>query len=184
MSLLGKSMTFHGKQPVGDTMARATNDVREMGLMFNPGVNLIVGSSFFMLMPIIFSLRYHPSLVISPALFVISYLVILVTYMRSLQPIAATARDAFGRMNGRLAEALDGIEIIKATATEKQEVKLFDSNATHYRNALVHQGQVESRFLPLLLWGITNAAGLSHACLLYTSPSPRDGLLSRMPSSA
>ena len=24
----------------------------------------------------------------------------------------------------------------------------------------------------------------SHACLLYTSPSPRDGLLSRMPSSA
>ena len=27
-------------------------------------------------------------------------------------------------------------------------------------------------------------AGLSETCLLYTSPSPRDGLLSRMPSSA
>ena len=27
-------------------------------------------------------------------------------------------------------------------------------------------------------------AGLSEDCLLYTSPSPRDGLLSRMPSSA
>ena len=26
--------------------------------------------------------------------------------------------------------------------------------------------------------------GRSRACLLYTSPSPRDGLLSRMPSSA
>ena len=26
--------------------------------------------------------------------------------------------------------------------------------------------------------------GLNRACLLYTSPSPRDGLLSRMPSSA
>ena len=26
--------------------------------------------------------------------------------------------------------------------------------------------------------------GKSHNCLLYTSPSPRDGLLSRMPSSA
>ena len=26
--------------------------------------------------------------------------------------------------------------------------------------------------------------GLNYACLLYTSPSPRDGLLSRMPSSA
>ena len=27
-------------------------------------------------------------------------------------------------------------------------------------------------------------AGLYNTCLLYTSPSPRDGLLSRMPSSA
>ena len=27
-------------------------------------------------------------------------------------------------------------------------------------------------------------AGQSRICLLYTSPSPRDGLLSRMPSSA
>ena len=26
--------------------------------------------------------------------------------------------------------------------------------------------------------------GASYCCLLYTSPSPRDGLLSRMPSSA
>ena len=26
--------------------------------------------------------------------------------------------------------------------------------------------------------------GLRYICLLYTSPSPRDGLLSRMPSSA
>ena len=33
--------------------------------------------------------------------------------------------------------------------------------------------------------GCKSAAGLwGKACLLYTSPSPRDGLLSRMPSSA
>ena len=36
-----------------------------------------------------------------------------------------------------------------------------------------------SKVVPaLMLLGIINA------CLLYTSPSPRDGLLSRMPSSA
>ena len=32
--------------------------------------------------------------------------------------------------------------------------------------------------------GMLNAIGLQNPCLLYTSPSPRDGLLSRMPSSA
>ena len=39
-------------------------------------------------------------------------------------------------------------------------------------------------------WEVTSGGGggggggLSNDCLLYTSPSPRDGLLSRMPSSA
>ena len=32
-----------------------------------------------------------------------------------------------------------------------------------------------------LQWGVMNIINI---CLLYTSPSPRDGLLSRMPSSA
>ena len=31
---------------------------------------------------------------------------------------------------------------------------------------------------------IINAAGFTHTCLLYTSPSPRDRTRSRMPSSA
>ena len=37
----------------------------------------------------------------------------------------------------------------------------------------------------LALWGSGPAFGMdANTCLLYTSPSPRDGLLSRMPSSA
>ena len=43
---------------------------------------------------------------------------------------------------------------------------------------------LERYYLPYYLR--TELAGLTHptSCLLYTSPSPRDGLLSRMPSSA
>ena len=42
---------------------------------------------------------------------------------------------------------------------------------------------------PKKFWGETApqsplSKGLDDRCLLYTSPSPRDGLLSRMPSSA
>ena len=35
-----------------------------------------------------------------------------------------------------------------------------------------------------IAWGREEVPDLDAACLLYTSPSPRDGLLSRMPSSA
>ena len=58
---------------------------------------------------------------------------------------------------------------------------------THTESLLYHRGQVESdvsnrnfslrnkRLVQIIMFG---------TCLLYTSPSPRDGLLSRMPSSA
>ena len=38
------------------------------------------------------------------------------------------------------------------------------------------------RYYLLTMWPYPS--GDLHICLLYTSPSPRDGLLSRMPSSA
>ena len=38
--------------------------------------------------------------------------------------------------------------------------------------------------LPSGARGVVSAGQGRHTCLLYTSPSPRDGLLSRMPSSA
>ena len=37
---------------------------------------------------------------------------------------------------------------------------------------------------PALVSGLASAGMHVYTCLLYTSPSPRDGLLSRMPSSA
>ena len=41
-------------------------------------------------------------------------------------------------------------------------------------------GSADDRFWKLEC----DKSGNGYACLLYTSPSPRDGLLSRMPSSA
>ena len=46
--------------------------------------------------------------------------------------------------------------------------------------------EIQDRFYKNLKFGTGGMRGIMGAgtCLLYTSPSPRDGLLSRMPSSA
>lgn len=167
VSLLGKSMTFHNLQPVGDTMARATNDVREINLMFNPGLNLVLGSANFMIMPLFFAPQYHPSLVLVPALFIIGYVLALWHYLRELRPISDSVRRAFGNLNAHLAEAIDGIEVVKGTAQEEAEVARFTLNARSFRNAFVHQGDVEARYIPLLLLGLAEAGAFLHALLLY-----------------
>jgi ATP-binding cassette subfamily B protein len=173
VSLLGKSMTFHNLQPIGDTMARATNDVREVNLMLNPGINLVIGSAIFLVMPILFAPRYHPALAIAPAVFLAGYTLLLWQYLRELNPITARVRQTFGALNTRLAEALDGIETVKGAAREDDEINEFRTRALRVRDASVRQGDVEARFLPLLLMFIVQAAGLLHSFLLY-----RGGLIS------
>src|SRR6185503_15096803 len=60
LSLIGKSMSFHDSQATGDLMARATNDVHEINLLFNPGMNLVIGSVNFMIAPFILVPSIHP----------------------------------------------------------------------------------------------------------------------------
>jgi ATP-binding cassette, subfamily B, bacterial len=172
VSLLGKSMTFHSLQPVGDTMARATNDVREINLMFNPGINLVIGSGNFLIMPLLLAPRYHPALILVPSLFLIGYALALWRYLYELDPITRDVRQSFGRLNTRLTEAIDGIETVKGMAQEKGEVNLFSRNAAKFRDAFIRQGNVEARFLPLLLLGLAEAGGLLHSLILF-----RQGLL-------
>jgi ATP-binding cassette subfamily B protein len=168
LSLLGKSMTFHNLQPVGDTMARATNDVREVNLMFNPGLNLVIGSANFLIMPLIVAWAIAPSLILTPLFFLAAYVVALWQYLKELRPVTEAERGAFGQMNSRLAEAIDGIEVVKGTAQEPEEIERFTTDARRFRQAFVRQGQVEARFLPLLLLGLAAAAAFLQAVLLYS----------------
>lgn len=167
LSLLGKSMTFHNLQPVGDTMARATNDVREVNFMFSPGLNLVIGSFFFLLVPLFTGPRIHPDLLLVPALFSVAYFFALANYLRTLSPVTDAVRGAFGVMNTHLSEALDGVETMKGAAQEDAEIERFVTNARRVREAFVKQGDLEAKFLPMLLLGITYAAGLFHSLLLY-----------------
>ena len=41
LNLLGKSQSFHDEQRIGDLMARATNDVRQLNYMISPAFSLI-----------------------------------------------------------------------------------------------------------------------------------------------
>ena len=172
LSLLGKSMTFHNLQPVGDTMARSTNDVREVNYMFSPGVNLVVGSFMFILMPLFFAPRYHISLIATPIIFIVIYFIALVRYLKQLSPITDNVRSTFGKMNTHLSESLDGVEIMKGAAQEGAEVDRFRINAREVRNVFVLQGDLEARYIAMLLLGLAYAGGLVHALILF-----RNGLI-------
>jgi ABC-type multidrug transport system, ATPase and permease components len=90
-----------------------------------------------------------------------------------MQPITDEIRAAFGTMNTHLSEALDGIEVMKGAAQEETEIKRFEANARRVRAANVRQGDLEARFVPLLMMAVALGVGLFHSILLY-----RNGMLS------
>ena len=71
-----------------------------------------------------------------------------------------------------------------------EDLKDIEIGTVVYLNGVVYTARegvykkviADGEQLPAHLHEISNAN--FHCCLLYTSPSPRDGLLSRMPSSA
>ncbi len=168
ISLLGKSQTFHNRQRVGDIMARATSDVRQLNPMMNPGVSLITESLMGILAPLAFIAFLRLDLLLAPVLFVIAYVFALRRYVNQLNPVAGEQRWRFGEMNAGLTETITGIEVVKAATQETQERRKFMENARRVRDLYVKQGEIEARYLPLLLLGIAMSGAFAHGLLLLS----------------
>jgi ATP-binding cassette subfamily B protein len=166
-SLIGKSMSFHDQQLTGDLMARATNDVREINFMFNPGLNMVIGSANFLFMPLFVAPTIDPRLILAPVLYLLAYTIAVWDYLRRLNPVVTQVRSSFGQMNTVLAEAIEGIETVKATTQEDRESSRFLQQVANWREAYVTQGDIEAFFIPLLLMGLVQAGGLLHSLLLF-----------------
>ncbi len=172
-SLLGKSQTFHNRQRVGDIMARAGNDVRQLNPMMNPGVALITESFIGIVVPLVFIGLIDPALLIAPVAFVALFVFALRHYMRQLNPVSSELRRRFGMMNATLNETITGIEVVKGAAQEAQEKRKFVGGASLYRDAFALQGWVQARYLPLLLLGVATGGAFAHGLYLLSN-----GLLS------
>jgi ATP-binding cassette, subfamily B, bacterial len=168
LSLLGKSQTFHNRQRVGDIMARAANDVRQLNPMMNPGVALITESLNGLVVPMIFIAFIEPQLLAAPAAFVIAFAFALRSYMRQLNPVSGALRRQFGEVNAGLNETITGIELVKSLAQEAQEKRKFVRDAGRFRDLFVRQGLVQARYLPLLLLGVALTGAFAHGIYLVS----------------
>lgn len=167
VSLLGKSQTFHGRQRIGDIMARATNDVRQINLMFSPGLMLITDAVLAIIVPMVIIGRLHAPLLAAPIAFVVLFLITLADYNRRLNPVSIATREQFGIMNAGLAEAISGIEVVKANIREHYEWEKFTQNARRFRDYFVKQGEIRARYLPMLAFSVIWAGGFLHAALQW-----------------
>ena len=167
VSLLGKSLTFHSRQRVGDLMARATNDVHQLNLMLSPGVSLMFDSLLGLVVPIVAIGMLQAQLLLIPLVYVALFAITLRRYTRELNPVSGALREQFGAMNAGLAETISGIEVVKANAQETQEQHKFTGDARKFRDFFVQRGEIQARYLPFLVFAFAFAGGILQALLLF-----------------
>lgn len=167
ISLLGKSQTFHDQQRVGDIMARATDDVRQLNAVIQPGIIFVFDMVLGFLVPITFIASVNLELLLVPALFVVSYIFVVRRYIRNLEPVVMEQRQQYGVLNAGLEETISGIEIVKVAAQEMAERKKFRRNAKKFRDYFVQQGKIEAAYLPLLMYGVAFGLMFLHTINMY-----------------
>ncbi len=167
LNLLGKSQTFHGRQRVGEIMARVTNDVQQACQVISPGFNFVIESGLSLVVPLIVIATMNTSLLLVPVIFLATLSLTLLQYNRRLRPVSTTLRERFGTMNAGLTEAVAGIEVVKGFGQETEEERRFSVQSRLFRDSFVEQGRVEARSLPLLVYGIAIGVAFGHAMFLF-----------------
>jgi ATP-binding cassette subfamily B protein len=167
VSLLGKSQSFHGRQRIGDLMARATDDVQMLTTMFVPGLTLITDSLMALIVPLILIARLDVQLLLVPGIFCVLLAITVYDHNRRLSPVTTARREQYGVMNAGLTEAVTGIEVVKASAQEKHQGEIFARDAGLFRDLFVRQGEIQARYLPPLVFIVCRVAGFFHAMLLW-----------------
>ena len=169
MSLLGKSQSFHDKQTIGDIMAKATNDVRFLNFLIQPGISGLVAALNNLIIPIAMIFIVFPDLpqlCIIPIVFVALFLFSLKKYVTKLTPLFRSRQAEFANMSRILNESLDGIEVIKSMAQEKQSIAKYRSSAIIFRDINIKAGYIQARYYPRLFIAVAVTLGLTHGIIL------------------
>ncbi|MEZ4710605.1 MAG: ABC transporter ATP-binding protein [Caldilineaceae bacterium] len=148
-------------------MARATNDVQQVNQFVFPALGLTTESVFMLVIPLFTIATLDLKLLLIPLLFLASLVVTLRRHNEHLRPVAGLLRERFGAMNAGLAEAVAGIEVVKGFAQEPAEEARFQDDSRSFRDAFVQEGDINARYLPLLLYGLAIGLAFGHALLLF-----------------
>ncbi len=168
-NLIGKSLTFHDNQTIGDLMSRAAADVRQLNLMVSPGFSLVFSAIVGIVIPLFFIAQINIQLILVPALFLIFFLIFLNRYNNKYAPVAYGQRVIAGKITSRLNEVITGIFVVRAMSQEEKERVIFDKNSDEYKQNLIQQGKIVARYYPMLFFGIATVLSLFHGIILLNN---------------
>ncbi len=135
--LLGLDAPWFQKTPVGDLMARATNDLNAVRMLLGPGImyTFNIAVTLTVALALMLSLDWRLTLLSLTPLPFLSLVVFRIS--SRLHKGFEIIQARFSSMTTRVQENFSGIRVVKAFVREEREVERFeDENAEYYKQNL------------------------------------------------
>ncbi|MGC9202125.1 MAG: ABC transporter ATP-binding protein [Thermoproteota archaeon] len=147
-SIQSKSFAFFDRSRVGQLVSRMTSDVDEIRGFFDFNLRFLTSSilTFVLALATMVTLNVELTLVTLASLPIM--LLIIFLFNRKISPIFWDIRNKVGQLTATLQESLSGYKLVKAMATEDQEINRFDTVNRSLLLSNYQASKVRSIYLP------------------------------------
>ncbi|MBY8993369.1 MAG: ABC transporter ATP-binding protein [Candidatus Heimdallarchaeota archaeon] len=149
--MLEKSQEFHDRIKVGDIMARATFDTRQMNIFIAPGLKFLFEGFFMVVFSISLMLTVHPKLTLLIAGALPFYVLTIWEFNRKLRPISMAQMEQNSILNARLQESITGIRVVRAFVKEQKEIAAFEVETEKLREINTRRGIIGARYYAIVI---------------------------------
>ena len=144
--LLEKSQEFHDRVRIGEVMARATYDTRQMNIFISPGIKFLFEATFTLIFSVSLMIWISPKLTLLLPAALPFYIITIRDYNKKLRPISQAQMEQNGLLNSRLQESITGIRVIRSFVKEKSEIGQFDVETDKLRILNTRRGVLSARY--------------------------------------
>ncbi len=148
--LMGLSAPFFQRFPVGELMARATNDLLALRMVAGPAVMYLVDTTVRTIMIVPMMLLISPSLTLWALLPTLGLPIVMTLLGSEVHRRSLAVQDQFGDMSAFVQEHFAGVRVVRAYAQEAAEAGTFDTLTAGYQERNMALARAQGVFNPLL----------------------------------
>jgi ABC-type multidrug transport system fused ATPase/permease subunit len=149
--MLEKSQEFHDRVKIGDIMARATYDTRQMNIFVAPGLKFLFEAFFSVVFSVSLMLWTSSRLTLLLAAALPFYIITIWQYNKRLRPISRAQMEQNSLLNAHLQESITGIRVIRAFVKEEPEIKKFDTETEKLKDLNTTRGRVSAEYFAIII---------------------------------
>lgn len=149
--MLEKSQEFHDRIKVGDIMARATYDTRQMNIFIAPGLKFLFEAFFTLTFSVSLMIWISPKLTLLIAGALPFYIITIWHYNRKLNPISKAQVEQNSLLNARLQESITGIRVSRAFVKEEEEISAFNKETEKLREINTQRGILSAKYYAIII---------------------------------